>query len=66
MCPEDTPSFVLLCCPWGCGGAASRVGLEGCLHAAGLGRKLGVVFGVEWVEGKGKEDVNLGKRSGVL
>lgn len=42
------------------------MGLEGCLHAAGLGRKLGVVFGAEWVEGKGKEDVNLGKRSGVL
>lgn len=65
-CPADAPSSVLRCCPWGCGGTASRVGLGGCLRAAGLGRKLGVFFGAEWVEGKGKEDVNLGKRSGVL
>lgn len=65
-CPTDTPSFVLPCCWWGCWKTASRLGLGGCLHTAGLRRKLGVVFSAWWVERKGKEDVNLGKRSGML
>lgn len=32
----------------------------------GLGESPGVFFGAGWVEGKGKEDINLGKRSGML
>lgn len=53
-CLTDTPSFVLPC--WG---TTSQPG-------PGLGSIPGVLLGVGWVEGKGEEDVNLGKRSGVL
>lgn len=41
-------------------------GPGGCLHTAGLGSIPGVVPRVGWVERKAEEDVNLGKRSGML
>lgn len=61
----DTPRF-LLPCFLGDAGTAHPSRAPGDAARSRVGRKMGVAFGAGWAEGKGKEDVNLGKRSGVL
>lgn len=61
----DTPRF-LLPCFLGDAGTAHPGRAPGDAARSQAGRKEGAAFGAGRAEGKGKEDVNLGKRSGML